>query len=244
VEIGKVGAVDQWRVEIALRVGHGAFGPFLLPLGEAVSLGRADQCGLRVDHPAVSRHLATLAPSERGWILENGRRTRVRAESPFVLEAVFAPGSHLLLQPADWTLRWDLDVLTHVTVRYRRGGHGEPYPVVHDNSAPEIPTEVPQQLSGTAVAADHLNLTDLQRRRLGALFAYLIEGRPKPDQLIQTAAKLSGDSISQINGTWVKVMEYLNRHRDVPIERIDDLGYHLVEVAGLVGPEDVPVSTG
>ena len=236
--------VNQWRVEVALQVGYDSFGPFLLPVDEPVSVGRSEQCGLRINHPAVSRKLATFVPTPRGWILENGKRTRVRVDSLFVVDASFAPGAHVLLQPADWTLAWDLDVVAEATLKYRRGGHGEPYPTVRDGAPPEGAPGDRQQFIGTAVAGDQLNLTALQRRRLGALFAYLIEGRPPPDQLIQTAAKLSGDSISQINGTWVRVMEYVNRHRDVPIGGIEDLGYHLVEVAGVIGAEDLPDAEG
>ena len=232
--------LNIWRAEVTVRVGHETSGPFPLPLHEAVTLGRSEHAGLRAAHPAVSRELASFAPTARGWVLVNGKRTRVRAESPFTLDATFAPGAQVLLQPADWTLVWDLDVPADVTVRYRRAGHGEPYPLALDRQAEDDPAPAPQRFIGTDVAGDRLTLTPLQRRRLGALFAYLIEVRPKPPQLIQTASKLSGDSISQINGTWVRVMEYVNRHRVVPIERIEDLGYHLVEVAGVIGPEDLP----
>lgn len=224
-----------------MRVGYATLGPFLLPTDIAVTLGRGEDCGLRVEQAAVSRELARFVPSAFGWVLENGKRTRVRLDSPFVIEATFAPSAHVLLQPAVWTLTWDLDVVVEVTVRYRRPGHGEPHPVARDHLPGHSEAKKGEQhLIGTDVAGEHLNLTALQRRRLGALFAYLIEGDPKPEQLIQTASQLSGASISQINGTWVRVMEYVNRHRDVPIERIEDLGYHLVEVAGVLGPDDVP----
>jgi hypothetical protein len=236
--------ISLWRAEVTVRVGYETSGPLLLPPDEAVTLGRDEGAGLRTDHPAVSRELARFAPTARGWVLENGRRTRVRLESPFVVAAMFAPQAHVLLQPADWTLVWDLDVLTEVAVRYRRSGHGEPYPTACDADNAVDVERAPQRVIGTDLAGDHLNLTGIQRRRLGALFAYLIEGRPKPEQLIQTASKLSGDSIPQINGTWVRVMEYVNRHRDVPIERIEDLGYHLVEVAGIIGPDDLPEQHG
>lgn len=224
-----------------MRVGFSTSGPFLLPSDAPVALGRNENCGLRADHPAVSRELARFVPSTRGWILENGKRTRVRVDSVFVVDATFARGAHVLMQPADWTLTWDLDVVAEVTVRYRRVGHGEQYPFARDRgSGNDGQRKGEQHLVGTDLAGERLNLTPLQRRRLGALFAYLIEGNPKPEQLIQTASKLSGDSISQINGTFVRVREYVNRHREVPIERIEDLGYHLVEVAGVLGPDDLP----
>lgn len=228
-----------------MRVGFSTSGPFLLPSDAPVTLGRNENCGLRAEHPSVSRELARFVPFTRGWLLENGKRTRVRVDSIFVVDATFAPGAHVFLQPADWTLTWDLDVVCELTVRYRRLGHGEQYPVVWDRSSGND-GQAPggQRFVGTDVAGEQLNLTPLQRRRLGALFAYLIEGSPKPEQMIQTASKLSGDSISQINGAWVRVMEHVNRHREVPITRIEDLGYHLVEVAGVLGPDDIPEGRG
>lgn len=233
---------DAWRAEVSIEVGLRLVGPFQLPSDESVRLGRSADCGLRVNHPAISRELATFSPTHYGWVLENGARTRVALTSPFVVKASFGPRAQALLQPADWALAWDLDVYNKVTVTYRRAGHGEPLAVARDK--PTQPKNEaasdPQQRIGTGVAGDRLKLTPLQRRRLGALFAYLIEETEKPDQLIQTAAQLSGDSIAQINGTWVKVREYVNRHREVPIEHIEDLGYHLVVVAGVLGPDDVP----
>lgn len=233
---------EQWRAEATLRVGLATAGPWELPPDEPVTLGRAEHCGLRTDNHSVSRELARLVPSARGWVLENQKRTRVRLDSVFVVDATFAPSAQVLLQPADWTLTWDLDVTTELTLRYRRMGHGEKLPVARDGQ--QGPAGNSAQLrTGTDVAGDHLNLTPLQRRRLGALFAYLIEGTPKPEQLIPTAAKLSGDSIPQITGAFVRVREYVNRHRELPIESIEDLGYHLVEVSGVLGPDDVPATS-
>ncbi len=226
--------------------GYGTVGPFLLPHDEPVTLGRTEQCGLRADDSRISRKLAAFTPTPRGWVLENGKRTRALVQSPFVVGvgAWFTRDAQVLLQPADWILTWDLDVLIEATVKYRPIDYGEALPTARDGAAPVAPVADPQQSVGTDLAGDQLNLTDLQRRRLGALFAYLVEDRPKPDQLIQTAAKLSGDSISQITRTCVKVMEHVNKHRDIRIEHIEDLGYHLVKVADVIGPEDVPGEGG
>lgn len=230
---------DVWRAEATLRVGLSVSGPFELPSDEPVTVGRAEHCGLRTANSAVSHELARLVPSPNGWILENGKRTRVRVVSVFVVDASFAPRAHVLLQPADWTLAWDLDVTTELTIRYRRPGHGEKRPVARDGE-PCRADDGDQHRIGTDVAGEHLNLTALQRRRLGALFAYMIEGTPKPEQLIPAAAKRSGDSIPQITGAFVRVREYVNRHRELPIDSIEDLGYHLVEVSGVIGPDDLP----
>ncbi|GAB3487825.1 FHA domain-containing protein [Flexivirga lutea] len=240
--------VDQssWRAEAELRIAHVVVGTWALPASEPVTIGRSARCGLRSRDPAVSGTLARLIPGERGWILENGNRTRVRVASVFALDAEFAPRAQVLLQPADWHLAWDLDTPCELSIRYRRRvRHGEPLPIARDTEqSPErLWTHQPVGTVGTVgtdIAGNALELTPLQRRRLGALFAYLILGQPKPPNLIHAAAELSGDSLSQINGTWVKVMEKVNRRRVDPLQRLEDLGYHLVEVAGQIGPDDVP----
>lgn len=231
--------LEPWRAEVTVALKDKvAEKPVLLPMGEPVTVGRGEHCGIRLDDPKVSSVLATFSPSEHGWILTNGQRTRVRAKSAFVLDASFAPRAQVLLQPADWTLRWDLDVLVEIIVRMRRGG--STLPVAHDQLPESGKTNA--QRVGTDVAGDRLALTPLQRRRLGALFAYLIEGTAKPEQLLQAAALRSGDSIPQITGTFVRIRDYVNRNREWgdPIDSIEDLGYHLVEVAGVLGPDDVP----
>ena len=133
-------------------------------------------------------------------------------------------------------------MLTEVSVGRRRSSHGEPFPTVGDVNDRSEPEADRQRFIGTAAAGEQLKLTLVQKRRPGALFAYQIEGRPKPKRLFQTAVKLSGDSVCQINGKCVTVMDYVNRHRDIPIDRIEDLRYQLVEVAGVIVPEDVPES--
>ena len=241
---GKTSPVEGWRAEVEVQVGYDRIGPYLLPYDEMVSLGRDPCCGLQVDNPKLSRVLATLSPSERGWVITNGKRTRMTAESPYIVQASFAPQAQLLLQPADWTLTWDLDVNTTLTVKYRRNGRGEEYPTARDKRTNVGRDRPNPAFVGTAVAGAELKLTPIQRRRLGALFAYLIEGTPKPSALIQAAAQRSGDTIPQVTRAWVRVMGRVNEHRDVPIETIEDLGYHLVEVAGVIGPDDVPQPRG
>lgn len=233
---------DRWRTEVTMRVGYRTSGPWQLPPGQEVTFGRDPSAGLHTSDPQVSRHVARFVPTPRGWVVANGRRTRLRVVSPFVMDASFTPGAEVLLQPADWTLSWDYDTSVEIHLVYRSARHGTPHPVARDGAGRTADTG--EQMIGTDLAGARLHLTALQRRRLGALFAYLIEGRPKPDQLIRTAADLTGDSVSQINGTWVKVRDYVNRHRAHPIEHLEDLGYHLVEVTGVLGPDDVPEFPG
>lgn len=243
-----------WRAEIAVSVGDRTVGPFLLPADAPVTFGRSVECGLRIDDERASRAIARFLPTEFGWILINGDRTRVRAQSLFVLTATLDRRAHFLLQPgADWILTWDLDVKTSARINYRKEIHGEPLQVAHDREIGDAqrPTLLRRdghivqvdRGRGTALAGDHLKLNESQRQRLGALFAWLIEGRSQPENMIAEAARLGGFTIPQINGVWTKVMVYVNRHRDAgaKIETLEELGYHLVEVVGMIGPDDLPV---
>lgn len=242
-----------WRAEVAATVGDYVVGPLLLPSDATVTFGRAAECGIRVDDERASRAIAKFVPTQFGWIVINGDRTRFRAESLFVPAATVDRRGHFLLQPgADWTLTWDLDVETSATVDYRIEPYGEMLPIARDRDPDDV--GVPQlirreghiievnRVRGTDLAGDRLKLLPEQRQKLGALFAWIVEGRSKPDNLTAEAARLGGFTIPQINGVWTKVMVYVNRNRDADaqIHTIEELGYHLVEVAGVIGPADVP----
>lgn len=212
-----------------------------LPPDEPVTFGRAATCGVQVPRSAhsskVSNVIATFTPTPLGWVLTNGHRTRVNAQSPFILGGSFGPKAQVLLQlNADWVLNWDFDVVTELSVRYRPADGVQHLPIAHDRAPKELPSKLPL----TVLAGDGLELTPQQRRRLGALFAYRIEGAAKPTDLLGNAAALIGDSERQILNTAIKVRERLNQQRHVEITHLDDLGYHLVEVAGILGADDLP----
>lgn len=201
-----------------------------------MSFGRDDHCGLHAADARMSGVLAIFSPSDRGWIVTNGRRTRMSAESPFIVAASFAPRAQVLLQAAAWTLRWDLDVLVEMTVSYRRDV--PKLPTVRDRPKPERSDHLPAAV-GTAIAGEQLSLTDLQRRRMAALFAYLINESPKPGNLAAAASVLTGDESPRLMKVAARIRDQINTHRDEPIETLEALGYHLVHVAGIIGPDDL-----
>lgn len=169
-------------------------------------------------------------------VLQNGRRTRVRAASLFVIDASYGPGAQVLLQcDSNWPFTWDFDVTTELSVRYRQPGQGNLLFVAQDRKrAIRAGLDI-----GTAIAGHDLNLTAKQRRRLGALFAYLMEGQAKPADLLGNAATLTGETVSQILNTVTRIRARVNVGRENEIKGIEDLGYHLVEVAGVLGPDDL-----
>jgi hypothetical protein len=212
-----------------------------LQLGEAVTFGRAKTCGISVPHSEhsskVSSLIATFISTPLGWVLKNGKRTRVHAKSLFAIDASFGPKAQVLLQhDADWALSWDFDVVTELTVQYRPATRVGGIAVARDRAL----REQPREFAGTAVAGHNLTLTTLQRRRMGALFAYRIEGAAKPADLLGAAAALTGDTERQILNTATKIKDRINFQRHVQIDHLDDLGYHLVEVAGVLGADDLP----
>lgn len=213
-------------------VGAFAVGPYRLPDDEDVTFGRALTCGIQVPESRISSLTATFIPTPLGWVLQNGKRTRVIARSPFVIEAAFGPGARVLLQPdVDWHLSWDFDVLTEITLRYRAG------------DGPEVRDRTSQSSSspyvGTALAADDIVLTDLQRRRLVALFGYLIEEAPRPADLLGAASAQTGDTPRQILNTAIAIRDRVNSGRHEQLVHLEDLGYYLVNIAGVIGADDL-----
>ena len=228
--------------EVTAHVGGRDLGTFQLPRDETVTFGRGASCGIRVpeskDASKVSTIVATFIPTPLGWVLQNGQRTRVRAISLFVIEVSLEPRAQLLLQrDVDWSLTWDFDVVTEITLRYRAVGRAQAAPIARDR-APH-PRALPSPYVGTAVAGRDLKFTALQRRRLGALFAYLIEERVQPRDLLGTAANLTGHSKRNILNTAIGVRDRINQSRNDQIIRMEDLGYYLVNVAGVLGPDDL-----
>ena len=234
-------ACDMSSAIIEVQVGTKHLGPMLLPRNEPVTFGRDPRCGLRIDEPRLSSVLASFAPTEHGWIVTNGKRTRMTLSSPFVVDAVFAPAAQVLLQRADWNLAWDLDVLVQMSLRYR----DEPPAIKTARDRPSrVEVGAPSPGIGTLVAGDVISLNTLQRQRLAALFAYLINDEPKPDNVAAAGSALIGDSPDRLMKVAGRIRDYINERRDEPIESLEDLGYHLVKVAGAIGPDDLPSVAG
>ncbi len=237
-----MGVRDDHIVEVTAVIGGVEVGGFRLPADESVSFGRALTCGISVgaarNAGSVSRVVATLHPSPMGWVVENGARTRLAVSSLFVIQGEFEPRAMVLLQrDVQWTLRWDYDTATELRVRYRPARAHETLPVARNRPA-RLGRYEPDNL-GTAVAAHDLHLTPVRRRRLSALYAYLIEERPRPADLLGSASELTGESERKILNTMIDVREIVNKSRDERIEHMDDLGYYLVRIAGVLGSDDL-----
>ena len=234
------------RAIIELTVGGMKIGPLLLPTDEPVSLGRAAHCGIRVADPRLSNVFASLVPTELGWVLKNGQRTRVHTRSDYVLNGAFGPGAHVLLQFAEvpgWEILWDFDVLTRATVTFQDGL--VPFRTARDKPAPSRAEAGIARWAGTLVAGGRVDLTPTQKRRMGALFAYLITGDPRPSNLAADASQRTDASPQRLINMALQIRDAINEHRpDQPLESMEDLGYHLVKVAQVIGVANLPKAQG
>jgi hypothetical protein len=107
--------------------------------------------------------------------------------------------------------------------------------------------------AGTAVAGGRVALNATQTLRMGALFTYLIVGGPKPDNIAADAShRLALDASPRLAASpqrliniALQIRDLLNEHRpEQPLESMEDVGYHLVRVAKVIGPEHVPRTRG
>lgn len=234
------------RAIIELTVGGKTIGPLLLPTDDSVSMGRAAHCGIRVGNPELSNVFASFVPTELGWVVKNGQRTRMHTRSDYVLNGSFGPGAQVLLQFAElpgWELEWDFDVPTRATVTFQDGR--VPFRTARDKTAPDQADTRPTGGTGTLVAGGLVNLTPKQKRRMGALFTYLISGDPKPDNLAADASQRTDASPQRLINMALQIRDAINEHRpDQPLESMEDVGYHLVKVAQVIGAEHVPKVRG
>jgi hypothetical protein len=116
------------KAEITLQVDGLTVGPFALPRHPAAEIGRSSGSALRLKPPWAPRRLATLNPSEGGWMLTNGTRTRVRAKSR-CLDGCFQANAPVALQQRTCEFDWDLDGECRAEVKIDRHGPPRPLPV-------------------------------------------------------------------------------------------------------------------
>ena len=225
------------RGEITVTVDGRPVGAWLLPQRHAVLLGRGQGAAIALTPAWVPRTLARLRAGDDGWLLENGPRTRVRVDSRWVHGAYFQPGALVVLQRGRSSLAWDLDRPLSASVDVSAAG-----PARREDPPYALPRGAPRDDSPaalTALAIDHLNLSPLRRHQMAVLFAHLIEDRPAPPNLSAAAGARLGLTEEQVKRVAYRVRERLNRHRGEKLVRLEDLGYYLVVVSGLLGPDDL-----
>lgn len=238
---GTMGAAE-WNAAATVTVGGEQLGPFALDIDAPVTIGRSARAGIRSPNRAMPRELARLCWTRDGWIVENERHLtkgliapmRVRGEYITNRDgALFAPRAKVLLQPGEWTLEWDLTARITVTIA----------PLPQDATGHPVARDKPQGNHGHATLAPRrLELRVNQTVRMAALYAYLLRGEQHaPKHPFAEAAALAGCTAAQMKSTYYNVLRKVNvgRDPDARIIEIEELGYHLIHVEGLLGPDDL-----
>lgn len=232
----------SWRAAATLKVASKPLGPFELDLDAPVTVGRSERCGIRSTDKRMPRELASLRSTPHGWIVENARHMVKGAAAPMRVHgdfiasrggALFSPHALVLLQPGEWTIQWDLAVTVILEVT--------PMPAGAVDHRPARDKRHGDHGYGTLAPVAPL-LTRQQAQRMAALFAYLIRGDDDvPRNRFVTGAKLAGCTERQLKSTRQNVQRKVNlgRAEDAQVTDLDELGYHLVDILGVIGEDDL-----
>lgn len=219
---------------ISLKVGDVQRGPWALPDWEPVSVGRRAGSGLAIGEEWVPRGLCRFLPHPLGWLLQVGPRARVRVASPFVGDHVFDRHALVALQEGTALLTFpELDDLLQIAVIIGEGV-AEGLEVLRD--APEPGSDE----VGTAYASGRVTMTEGQRRTMATVFAYLIKGEPKPDNVAAHAARRLGRKEQSVKNVITDVRDKVNEERWLNLRTTDQLGHYLVHLSRNLMPSDLP----
>ena len=239
-----------WQAAATIEVDGISAGPYRLDHSGAVTIGRSMRAGRHSPAPRIEvpRELARLRCTRSGWVLENegttvGRPPKsVRITGPDIQSrngALFAPEAWVLLGKGEWTLKWDVGVTVTVVLK----------PLAEAGEIVGDALDQPRRFGGNAtLAPERVNLTELERRNMAALFAYLIRGEPEPRESYAEAARLLGGAPGQraktrdlVRAQLPKVAKRINRRRakDNALVLFDDIGRYLVDVTGTLGRDDL-----
>ena len=155
------------------------------------------------------------------------------------LEAVLAPGRHLVLGAAAWRIRWpelDNPVDLRVDLEVPDPPDVDVWPLLADTTDEH---GHPRQIAMTLAAGDDLAqvLTPLRRYRLAVLFRHVLEGRPAPDPFFPPAVAEAGCTMQVLKNLLKDTKYQLNRQRGLHLNSYDSLGYYLVHTTGVIRPE-------
>lgn len=176
-------------IRVTALAGDRKLGPFVAEPSDEVLLGRAAINGLALDEEWAPRVLATLVPTERCWLVVNGPSARMKVRNDWT--GCEMPTWSILALPSGVTdLRWP-SVNDPVRVKLNVGGLVSPSMA---RLLPELDDigELRGDLAGTEWALGRLRGRDLlepqQRHAMAQLFRHLLEGTPRPSNIVKPAA--------------------------------------------------------
>jgi hypothetical protein len=169
-------------------------------------------------------------------MLANGTRTRVRVKSRRA-DGYFQANALVALQQGTWDLTWDLDGECRATAKIDRVRQGEArrMPVALSTKGEYVGRPAPL----TDVAAARMKMSPQIRHRLAVLFAYEIEGFPAPPNMCRAAADRIGARERDVLKAAVRIRDRVNALRLARLDSLEELGFYLVHVSGVIGPDDL-----
>lgn len=235
-----------------------------LPLGHYIVGRHPDSCVL-LDEEWVSRRQAEIVVLETGWVVTNGFRTRMKAESNLIKAeaglggAVWVPtrGTMRLWWPElphELVLQANAPVEQAAALPLRPGvrvpklaGVGTVMPQRHRPvQGAGLQAHLRQRLDGQpAPEDDQLDERPfelLQKQRLAVLFRHEILGNARPRNLYAVAATSLGVSQASLKQLVHRTLQRLNSSRAVPLASVHALGHYLVHTAEELTADDLPDS--
>ena len=232
--------MDELRGHLALQVADRKLGPFQLPDWGTVSAGRTPGYALYLPDKWVPSKLCRFHRWEAGWVVQVGPRARMRVQNRYVGDHVFERRACVAIQEGDTLLAFpELDDWCQIDLRISLTSAVAPE-VHDDHEVAGEPSLLPWS-AGTRYAAGSLQVTRVQRAALGATFAYLITGQPKPTNLVKAAAELLDRSPQAVTNSLNQVRLAINKQRWGPdLETWEQLGHYLVHLTRSLNRDDLP----
>lgn len=230
-------------VRVTALAGDERLGPFVAEPRGAVLVGRAAINGLALSEEWAPRVLATLVPTERCWLVVNGASARMKVRNDWT-ECDMPTDSIVALPGGVTDLRWP-SVNDHLLVKLNVGGQVDSSMALLRPEFDDI-EGMRGALVGTAWALGERQGRDLlepqQRHAMAHLFRHLLDGTPRPANIVKPAAADLGVSADALKKQATRVRNRVNRDRFQKLRTLDELGEYLVERAQAVSSADLEVT--
>lgn len=237
-----------------------------LPLGRYIVGRHPDSCVL-LDEAWVSRTQAEIVVLETGWVVTNGFRTRMKAESNLIKAEAGLGGAVWVPTRGTMRLWWPElphDLVLQVNATVEQAAALPLRPGVRVPKLAGVGTVMPQRvrpvqgaglqahlrerlqgLDGESAPGDQLAERPFelfQKQRLAVLFRHEILGNARPRNLYAVAATSLGVSQASLKQLVHRTLQRLNRGRAVPLASVHALGHYLVHTAEELTADDLPDS--
>ena len=227
-------------IRVTALAGDRRLGPFAAQPNGVILVGRAAINGLVLGEEWAPRVVATLVPTERCWLVVNGSSARMKVRNDWT-ESDMPTDSIVALPGGVTDIRWP-SVNDHLLINFDVGGQ------VDSSMALLLPElddveDLRGALLGTAWVLGERRGPDLlepqQRHAMAHLFRHLLEGTPRPRNIVKPAAEDLGISVDALKKQATRVRNRVNSDRFQKLRTLDELGEYLVERAQVVTPADL-----